>query len=165
VLRNCRNCKKKAKVWRKWKIRETRTQPKLGGQWRTEFLATNYIRTLQHPPYSLDLVPADYSLFWRIKSDLADVSITHETFKTELERVLRSIGENEFTGAFQRWLHMPWKVHCPPGWICREILKNKVPPISYSFCFIGPFAFVIEHTSYEEGSPNIWGNAQIFNHI
>ena len=25
--------------------------------------------------------------------------------KTELERVLRSIGENEFTGAFQRWLH------------------------------------------------------------
>jgi hypothetical protein len=51
------------------------------------------------------LVPADYSLFWRIKSDLADVSITHETFKTELERVLRSIGENEFTAAFQRWLH------------------------------------------------------------
>jgi hypothetical protein len=43
---------------------------------------------------------------------------------------------------------LPWKVHCPPGWICREILKNKVPPISYSFCFIGPFAFVIEHTSY-----------------
>ena len=26
-------------------------------------------------------------------------------------------------------------------------LKNKVPTISYSFCFIGPFAFVIEHTS------------------
>ena len=70
-----------------------------------EFLATNYVRTLQHPPYSLDLVPADYSLFWRIKSDLADVSITHETFKTELEGVLRSIGENEFTGAFQRSLH------------------------------------------------------------
>jgi hypothetical protein len=44
---------------------------------------------------------------------------------------------------------LPWKVHCPPGWICREILKNKVPPISYSFCFIGPFAFVIEHTSYQ----------------
>ncbi len=65
----------------------------------------NYIRALQNPPYSLDLVPADYSLFWRINSDLADVSITHETFKTELERVLRSIGENEFTGAFQRWLH------------------------------------------------------------
>ena len=68
-------------------------------------MATNYIRALQHPPYSLDLVPADYSLFWRIKSDLADVSITHETFKTELERVLRSIGENEFAEAFQRWLH------------------------------------------------------------
>ena len=48
---------------------------------------------------------------------------------------------------------LPWKVHCPPGWICREILKNKVPPISYSFCFIGPFAFVIEHTSYYTALP------------
>jgi hypothetical protein len=46
---------------------------------------------------------------------------------------------------------LPWKVHCPPGWICREILKYKAPPISYSFCFIGPFAFVIEHTSYVLG--------------
>jgi hypothetical protein len=64
-------------------------------------LATNYIRALQRPPYSLDFVPADYSLFWRIKSDLADVSITHDTFKTELERVLRRIGKNEFTGAMK----------------------------------------------------------------
>jgi hypothetical protein len=41
-----------------------------------------------------------------------------------------------------------WKVHSPPVWICQEILKNKVPPISSSFCFIWPFAFVIEPTSY-----------------
>jgi hypothetical protein len=47
---------------------------------------------------------------------------------------------------------LPWKVHCPPGWICREILKNKVPPISYSFCFIGPFAFVIEHETRTRNS-------------
>ena len=63
------------------------------------------IRTLQHPPYSPDLAPADYFLFRRLKSDLAGVSVTPETFKTELERVLRSIGENEFAEAFQRWLH------------------------------------------------------------
>jgi hypothetical protein len=101
------------------------TQPKLGGQWRTEFLATNYIRALQHPPYSLDLVPADYSLFWRIKSDLADVSIIHETFKTELERVLRSIGENEFTGAFKRWLHCHEKCIALQGGSVEKSLKIK----------------------------------------
>jgi hypothetical protein len=44
---------------------------------------------------------------WRIKSDLADVSITHETFKMELEQVLRSIGENEFTGAFSEMATLP----------------------------------------------------------
>ncbi len=67
----------------------------------TKFLAKNNIRTLQHPLYSSD----DYFLFRRLKSDLAGVSVTPETFKTELERVLRSIGENEFAEAFQRWLH------------------------------------------------------------
>ena len=71
----------------------------------TKFLAKNNIRTLQHPLYSPDLAPADYFLFRRLKSDLAGVSVTPETFKTELERVLRSIGENEFAEAFQRWLH------------------------------------------------------------
>ena len=71
----------------------------------TKFLAKNNIRTLQHPPYSPDLAPADYFLFRRLKSDLAGVSVTPETFKTELERVLRSIGENKFAEAFQRWLH------------------------------------------------------------
>jgi transposase len=52
----------------------------------TKFLAKNNIRTLQHPPYSPDLAPADYFLFRRLKSDLAGVSVTPETFKTELER-------------------------------------------------------------------------------
>jgi hypothetical protein len=51
------------------------------------------------------LAPADYFLFRRLKSDLAGVSVTPETFKTELERLLRSIGQNEFAKAFQRWLH------------------------------------------------------------
>jgi hypothetical protein len=71
----------------------------------TKFLAKNNIRTLQHPPYSPDLAPADYFLFQRLKSDLAGVSVTPETFKTELERVLQSIVENEFAEAFHRWLH------------------------------------------------------------
>jgi histone-lysine N-methyltransferase SETMAR len=71
----------------------------------TKFLAKKNIRTLQHPPYSPDLAPADYCLFRRLKSDLAGVSVTPETFKTELERVLRSIGKNKFAEAFQRRLH------------------------------------------------------------
>jgi histone-lysine N-methyltransferase SETMAR len=103
---------KKAKVWRKrpeiaaspwlfhWDNAPVHTANNV-----TKFLAKNNIRTFQHPPYSPDLAPADYFLFRRQKSDLAGVSVTPETFKTELEQVLRSIGENEFAEAFQSWLH------------------------------------------------------------
>ncbi len=101
MLKNCRNCKKRQKFGgneRSEKQEPNQSLEDSGGQ-------SSWPQTISEPPYSLDLVPADFSLFWRIKSDLADVSITHETFKTELERVLQSIGENEFTGAFQKWLH------------------------------------------------------------
>ncbi len=54
---------KKGKSLEEMKDQRNKNQTKIGGQWRTEFLAANYIRALQHPSYSLDLVPADYSLF------------------------------------------------------------------------------------------------------
>ncbi len=113
----------------------------------TKFLAKNNIRTLQHPPYSPDLAPADYFLFpeteewpgWCVchPRDLQDGAGTGAT-KYRRKGVCRSLPEVATSS---------WKVHSPPGWICQEILKNKVPPISSSFCFIWPFAFVIEPTS------------------
>ena len=117
----------------------------LASAWRREFLATNYIRALQHPPYSpcrlFSLLENKEWPGWCFYHPL-DLQDGAGTGSTEYRRkwVYRSLPEIAT---------LPWKVHCPPGWICREILKNKVPPISYSFCFIRPFASVIEHTSYE----------------
>jgi hypothetical protein len=71
----------------------------------TKFLAQKQYQNLAAPNLQPAFGSADYFLFRRLKSDLAGVSVTPETFKTELERVLRNIGENEFAKAFQRWLH------------------------------------------------------------
>ena len=40
-----------------------------------------------------------------MKSDLAGLHMTRESFKSELERVLRNISKDDFTTAFQRWIH------------------------------------------------------------
>ena len=69
------------------------------------FLEDRDINLLEHPPYSPDLAPADYFLFPRMKSDLAGLHMTRESFKSELERVLRNISKDDFTTAFQRWIH------------------------------------------------------------
>lgn len=69
------------------------------------FLEEKHINVLEHPPYSPDLAPADYFLFPRMKSDLAGLHMTRDTFKIELERVLRNISKDDFATAFQRWIH------------------------------------------------------------
>lgn len=69
------------------------------------FLEEKKVNVLEHPPYSPDLAPADYFLFPKMKGDLAGLTMTRETFKPELERVLRSISEEAFTTAFQKWIH------------------------------------------------------------
>ena len=69
------------------------------------FLEDRDINLLEHPPYSPDMAPADYFLFLRMKSDLAGLHMTRESFKNELEWVLRSISKDDFTTAFSRWIH------------------------------------------------------------
>ena len=69
-----------------------------------DFLVTKDIKMIEHPPYSPDLAPADYFLFPKVKSALAGMYLTQETFKKEWEWAVRTIKKEEFTTAFQRWL-------------------------------------------------------------
>ncbi len=69
------------------------------------FLDQNNIQVLEHPPYSPDLAPADYFLFPRMKNDLAGLHMTRDSFRNELERVLRGIAKDDFKTAFQKWIH------------------------------------------------------------
>jgi transposase len=71
-----------------------------------DFLATNSIKKMDHPPYSPDLAPCDFWLFPKLKTALkgqtfADLSDIHRNVKT----LLRGISENDFQDCFRQWHH------------------------------------------------------------
>jgi hypothetical protein len=49
------------------------------------------------------LAPADFSLFQKVKEELAGLHLTQESLKSAWEGVTRTIGEDEFATAFWRW--------------------------------------------------------------
>jgi histone-lysine N-methyltransferase SETMAR len=57
------------------------------------------------PPYSSDLAPADYFLFPTLKRELAGLSMTLDEFKTKWEGVIRTLTEDDFARASERWPH------------------------------------------------------------
>jgi hypothetical protein len=68
-----------------------------------DFLAKKSIKLLSNPPFSPDLIPADYFLFPKLKKELAGFTMTQEEFKKEWEGVLRRVSREEFAKAFVRW--------------------------------------------------------------
>jgi hypothetical protein len=52
------------------------------------WLATNQVQVLEHPPYSPDLVPADYFLFRSVKEELSGIQLILETLKNIWEEVV-----------------------------------------------------------------------------
>jgi histone-lysine N-methyltransferase SETMAR len=68
-----------------------------------DWMAARDFRLIDHPPFSLDLAPADFFLFPIIKRQLAGKTLTQETFKTMWEGVARTIAEEDYAAAFRRW--------------------------------------------------------------
>jgi hypothetical protein len=53
-----------------------------------DFLASMGVKTIPHSAFLLVSVPADVFLFPRLKSEQADLSLSHDSFKTGLEGVV-----------------------------------------------------------------------------
>ena len=68
-----------------------------------DWFAANTLQLLELPPYSSDLAPADFFLLWRVKEELACLSLDQHSLKNALEGVTRSMASEEFATAFQRW--------------------------------------------------------------
>ena len=82
------------------------------------FLAKKGIRTLEHPPYSPDLGPADFVLFPTVKAALSGIMILGQTIKAGWERVCGGITEEAFATAFERWVHRFEKcIHLEGGYV------------------------------------------------
>jgi hypothetical protein len=67
-----------------------------------EYLKKRGVLVLKHAHYSPDLALFDFSLFPKLKKELAGVSMTPEVFRKKWGRLLRSIPKEEFTTAFLR---------------------------------------------------------------
>ena len=108
-------------VLREFRKRFRRKRPELfeSGQWyfhqdnapvHNSILVTDYltqmgIKTVPHPPYSPDLAPCDFWLFPKLKVNLrGNRYSTIEDKKEAVTRVLNTLTQEDFQGAFQKLL-------------------------------------------------------------
>jgi hypothetical protein len=73
----------------------------------TEFVTNSNMVIVPHPPYSPDLAPCDFALFPNLKMKLKGRRFE---IVSDIQRVLDSIKENDFHGAFEAWKKQ-WN-HC-----------------------------------------------------
>ena len=59
------------------------------------------IKTVPHPPYSLDLAPCDFCLFPKLRSYRYE---TIEEMKEAVTKVIDMLTQEDFHGAFQKLL-------------------------------------------------------------
>jgi hypothetical protein len=69
-----------------------------------EFLASNQITVLEHPPYSPALAPTDFFLFPNIKEILKGRHF-HNTddIRSNMMAALKAISQNQFQNCFEWW--------------------------------------------------------------
>lgn len=68
-----------------------------------EYLAKNNVATLEHPPYSPDLAPADFFLFTRLKTSLKGERFTNsEAIKENATKALKDISKDDFQKCFEQ---------------------------------------------------------------
>ena len=71
----------------------------------TDYLTQMGIKTVPHPPYSPDLAPCDFWLFPKLKKNLrGNLYSTIEDMKEAVTRVLNTLTQEDFQGAFQKLL-------------------------------------------------------------
>jgi histone-lysine N-methyltransferase SETMAR len=73
------------------------------------YLTAKGVQMICHLPYSLDLAPSDFILFERVKSELAGLSMTQESFQKSGEGIIQSIPRDDFAEAFEQWMEQSEK--------------------------------------------------------
>jgi hypothetical protein len=68
-----------------------------------EFLASKQITLLEHPPYSRDLAPSDFSLFQKIKEKLKGRHFDDiDDIRSNTTAALKVIPQNQFLNCSER---------------------------------------------------------------
>jgi hypothetical protein len=59
---------------------------------------------IPHHSNPLDLSPAEFFQIPKVKEQLSAITLTQGTFKSKLERAIRTIAIEEMAAAYWRWL-------------------------------------------------------------
>jgi hypothetical protein len=62
----------------------------------TDWLVARRVNMIKHPLYSPDLAPADFFLFPKVKTELAGLMLTRESFKKDWEGAVRTLSAADF---------------------------------------------------------------------
>ena len=73
----------------------------------TDYLSKMGIKTVPHPPYSSDLAPSDFWLFLKLRGCHYE---TIEEMKVAVTKVIETLTQEDFHGAFQKLLE--WYNKC-----------------------------------------------------
>ena len=94
----------------------------------TDYLTKMGIKTVPHPPYSLDLAPCDFCLFPQLRS------CRFETIemKEAVTKVIDTLTQEDFDGAFQKLLERYNKLHCSRRSLLRRGVEFHVYTINKS---------------------------------
>ena len=115
-----------------------------------DFVATNGIRVLPHPPYSPDLAPCDFWLFPKLKSDLAGVRYeSRSALGSAIHQYRRVIPEEDFTACFREWIRQLRKCVEAEGEYFEKLLRVGLL-IRCSFIFTGMLQGLIDLTPLSE---------------
>ena len=88
------------------------------------------IKTIHHPPYSLDLAPCDFCLFAKLRGYRYE---TIEEMKEAVTKVIDTLTQEDFDGAFQKFLERYNKCIAAGGdnfegdWSFMCVLSIKLP--------------------------------------
>jgi hypothetical protein len=61
-------------------------------------------------PFTSD--PAEFFLFLKVKEHLADIPLTQDTFRSNLEKAIRTIALEVFAAAYSRWIKQNKMCEC-----------------------------------------------------
>jgi hypothetical protein len=112
-----------------------------------EWLAAHNVQVIRHPPYSPDLAPADFFLFWRVKEQLVGLTLDQNTIKKTWEGVTRAIAPEEFATAEGGGVRADKSAVRSAATMC-EKLRNKCFLNLNRFLLIHAVRFGLERTSY-----------------
>ena len=81
------------------------TPPLISVRLLSLFLASEKVKVLNHPPYSPDLSPCDFSLFPRLKKMLSgNKYMSRSSLGSAIYQCLQQIPKEDYLSAFRDWV-------------------------------------------------------------